>query len=157
MVTFWVTPLALEQTTENKAPEIKVYPNPVSDYVIVEAEGLESIILTDINGLSQPQGDYQAGLSQWGVGGLLSHLLWFMSSSRCISWWFREAFTGFSSFLGLMSSGFHSLCSGRAIRPPMSARSLWISEYMEAGETTQQGRGSWSDEHTQPQPFSRHS
>ena len=79
------------------------------------------------------------------VGGLLSHLLWFMSSSRCISWWFREAFTGFSSFLGLMSSGFHSLCSGRAIRPPMSARSLWISEYMEAVETTQQGRGSWSD------------
>jgi len=50
MVTFWVTPLALEQTTENKAPEITVYPNPVSEYVIVEAEGLESITLTDING-----------------------------------------------------------------------------------------------------------
>ena len=67
---------------------------------------------------------------------LHSHLLWFMSSSRCSSWWLREAFTGFSSFLGLMSSGFHSLYSGRAIRPPMSARSLWISEYMEAVEVT---------------------
>lgn len=27
----------------------------------------------------------------------------------------------------------------------MSARSLWISEYMEAVETTQQGQGSWSE------------
>ena len=50
LVTFWVTPLELEQTAENNTPEIKVFPNPATDYVIVEAEGLESITLTDING-----------------------------------------------------------------------------------------------------------
>ena len=50
MVTFWVTPLALEQTAENVAPEIKVYPNPATDIVTIEAEGLESVTLTDING-----------------------------------------------------------------------------------------------------------
>ena len=50
MVTFWVTPLALEQTAENVAPEIKVYPNPATDIVTIEAEGLETVTLTDING-----------------------------------------------------------------------------------------------------------
>jgi hypothetical protein len=50
LVTFWVTPLALEQTAENKVPEIEVFPNPARDYVNVEAEGLESVTLTDING-----------------------------------------------------------------------------------------------------------
>ena len=50
MVTFWVTPLALEATSENTTPEIKVYPNPTTDYVTIEAEGLEAVTLTDING-----------------------------------------------------------------------------------------------------------
>ena len=50
LVTFWVTPLALEQTAENVAPEIKVYPNPATDIVTIEAEGLETVTLTDING-----------------------------------------------------------------------------------------------------------
>ena len=50
LVTFWVTPLALEQTAENAATSISVYPNPATDYVTVEAEGLESVTLTDING-----------------------------------------------------------------------------------------------------------
>ena len=50
MVTFWVTPLALDQTAENTIPMVSVYPNPASDYVIVEGEGLEAVLLTDING-----------------------------------------------------------------------------------------------------------
>ena len=50
MVTFWVTPLAPAQTAENNAVEVSVYPNPTTDFVTVEAEGLHSVTLTDING-----------------------------------------------------------------------------------------------------------
>ena len=50
LVTFWVTPLALEQTTENTATNISVYPNPATDYVTVEGEGLENVKIYDLTG-----------------------------------------------------------------------------------------------------------
>ena len=50
MVTFWVTPLDLTQTAENKTMEINMFPNPTSDFVTVEAEGLEHVILMDMTG-----------------------------------------------------------------------------------------------------------
>ena len=50
MVTFWVTPLDITQTAEHQTPRISVYPNPASDYVTVEGEDLQSVVLTDING-----------------------------------------------------------------------------------------------------------
>ena len=50
MVTFWVTSIEPEQTTENNAVEVSVYPNPARDFVIVEAEDLQAVTLTDING-----------------------------------------------------------------------------------------------------------
>ena len=50
MVTFWVTPLEPTHTTENNAMEVSVYPNPASDFVNIEAEDLQSVTLTDING-----------------------------------------------------------------------------------------------------------
>ena len=50
LVTFWVTPLATEQTQENHAPKVSVYPNPTTDFVIVEADDLFEVVLYDIKG-----------------------------------------------------------------------------------------------------------
>ncbi len=50
MVTFWVTPLDITQTDENNILNISVYPNPAKDFMTIEADDLQSIILRDING-----------------------------------------------------------------------------------------------------------
>jgi hypothetical protein len=50
MVTFWVTPLDVEQTTENDAPEVSVYPNPTADIVTIELEGLQQVDVFDATG-----------------------------------------------------------------------------------------------------------
>ena len=50
LATFWVTPLEMEQTSENKTPEIKVFPNPAMEYAIVEGEGVENVIIYDLTG-----------------------------------------------------------------------------------------------------------
>ena len=49
MVTFWVTPLDPTQVNENQL-NISIFPNPATDYVTVEAEDLQYVILTDMNG-----------------------------------------------------------------------------------------------------------
>ena len=50
LVTFWVTPLETVHTVENSAMTISVFPNPTTDFITVEAEGLQSVTLIDING-----------------------------------------------------------------------------------------------------------
>ena len=50
LVTFWVTPLEPAQTAENNAVEVSVYPNPVSDFVTIEAEGLQLVDIYDATG-----------------------------------------------------------------------------------------------------------
>lgn len=50
LVTFWVTPLEAEQTDELKQTTINVFPNPSTDYVTIEAEDLQEVKLTDLNG-----------------------------------------------------------------------------------------------------------
>ena len=50
MVTFWVTPLDITQTIENKALEINVFPNPATDYITVEADGLQQVSIIDLQG-----------------------------------------------------------------------------------------------------------
>ena len=50
MVTFWVTPLALEQTAENTGMTVSIYPNPASDFITVDAEGLTRITILDLTG-----------------------------------------------------------------------------------------------------------
>ena len=50
MVTFWVTPLELEQTSENNAWDIQVFPNPATDFVTIETKGLQQIDVFDATG-----------------------------------------------------------------------------------------------------------
>ena len=50
METFWVTPLDPDGTVENNSSEIHVFPNPVADFVTVEAEELQYVEIIDITG-----------------------------------------------------------------------------------------------------------
>jgi hypothetical protein len=50
MVTFWVTPLDPDGMFENNSLEINIFPNPTTDYVTVEAEGLQQVEILDITG-----------------------------------------------------------------------------------------------------------
>jgi hypothetical protein len=50
MVTFWVTPLDLTQTPENNALNINVFPNPATDHVSIEVEGLQRVSVVDLQG-----------------------------------------------------------------------------------------------------------
>lgn len=50
LVTFWVTPLDITQIEENSTTSINIYPNPTTDFVTVEAEGLQQVTLMDITG-----------------------------------------------------------------------------------------------------------
>ena len=50
MVTFWVTPLDITMAGEKNALEISVFPNPTTDFVTIETEGLQHIILMDQTG-----------------------------------------------------------------------------------------------------------
>ena len=50
MVTFWVTPLDITQTTENNRLDISIFPNPVSEFITIEAEDLQQVALMDMSG-----------------------------------------------------------------------------------------------------------
>ena len=50
LVAFWVTPLETTQTHESHMPQISVYPNPATDHVTVEGEGIQQITLYDWTG-----------------------------------------------------------------------------------------------------------
>ena len=49
MVTFWVTPLDLTLVEENNM-SINVFPNPTTDFVTIEAEQLEKVVIYDASG-----------------------------------------------------------------------------------------------------------
>ena len=49
LVTFWVTPLELEQASENTM-DIHVFPNPATDFVTIESEGLQQVDVFDVTG-----------------------------------------------------------------------------------------------------------
>lgn len=49
MVTFWVTPLDITQVAENGL-NVSVYPNPATDFVTIEADDLQQVILMDMTG-----------------------------------------------------------------------------------------------------------
>ena len=50
LVTFWVTPLDPTDLSENIAHKISVFPNPTTDILNIEAEGLEHVDLFDATG-----------------------------------------------------------------------------------------------------------
>ena len=50
MVTFWVTPLDPDGLQEASEAELSVFPNPVADFVNVEADELQHVTLYDLNG-----------------------------------------------------------------------------------------------------------
>ena len=49
MVTFWVTPIEPLQSSENNL-NISIFPNPATDFVTVEANDLQQVILMDMTG-----------------------------------------------------------------------------------------------------------
>lgn len=49
MVTFWVTPLDPTKVAENQQ-SVNIFPNPAIDFVTVEADGLQTVFLTDLKG-----------------------------------------------------------------------------------------------------------
>ena len=49
LVTFWVTPLDITQVSENQT-NVSVYPNPATDLITVEAEGLKQVDVVDMTG-----------------------------------------------------------------------------------------------------------
>ena len=49
MVTFWVTPIEPLQLLENNL-SISIFPNPVTDFVTIEAENLQQVTLMDMTG-----------------------------------------------------------------------------------------------------------
>ena len=49
MVTFWVTPIEPLQSSENNL-NISIFPNPATDFVTIEANDLQQVILMDMTG-----------------------------------------------------------------------------------------------------------
>ena len=65
MVTFWVTPLDITQTSENNSLEINVFPNPATDYITIEADGLQRVSIIDLQGrtiLSKQAAEAKSGI-----------------------------------------------------------------------------------------------
>jgi hypothetical protein len=81
MVTFWVTPLELEQTTENTVPMVSVYPNPASDYVIVEGEEVTRITILDLTGKVVMTIPVETRQTRVDVSGLMSGLYFIVGES----------------------------------------------------------------------------
>ena len=50
LVTFWVTPLDPTGISENATQNISVFPNPTTDFVTIEAEGLQHVDVFDAAG-----------------------------------------------------------------------------------------------------------
>ena len=50
MVTFWVTPLDPDGLQDNSEVEISAFPNPATEYITIEAEGLQQVELIDMTG-----------------------------------------------------------------------------------------------------------
>ncbi len=50
LVTFWVTPLDPTGVAENNEPAISIFPNPTTDFVTIEMEGLQQVDVLDATG-----------------------------------------------------------------------------------------------------------
>ena len=68
MVTFWVTPLDVTLTDENNAIKMNVFPNPTTDYVTIEAEGIREITIVDVTGRLIKTMPYQGSQANLDMG-----------------------------------------------------------------------------------------
>ena len=84
MVTFWVTPLEPTQVEENHQ-NINVFPNPATDFVIIEAEGLQSVSLTDINGKALSSQAAKGNSIRLDISGLKAGVYFISAKTRSTS------------------------------------------------------------------------
>jgi hypothetical protein len=85
LVTFWVTPLDITKIDEDEALNISIYPNPATDFVTVEAEGLQSVILTDINGKTLSRHAARGNSVRLNVSGLSAGVYLISAKTRSTS------------------------------------------------------------------------
>ena len=84
MVTFWVTPLEPTQVTEN-LQDLSIFPNPATDFITVEAEGLQSVSLTDINGKTLSSQAAKGNSIRVDVSGLKAGVYFISAKTRSTS------------------------------------------------------------------------
>ena len=84
MVTFWVTPLEPTQVTEN-LQDLSIFPNPATDFITVEAEGLQSVSLTDINGKTLSSQAAKGNSIRVDVSGLKAGVYFICAKTRSTS------------------------------------------------------------------------
>ena len=85
MVTFWVTPLEITTTEENKALDINVYPNPATDYVTIKAEDLEEVTLMDMTGKTLSNAAAKGGTIRLDVSNLKAGVYLISAKTRSTS------------------------------------------------------------------------
>ena len=84
MVTFWVTPLDPTQVVETQQ-NINIFPNPATDFVTIEAEGLQSVSLTDLNGKAISSQAAKGNSTQIDVSGLKAGIYLISAKTRSTS------------------------------------------------------------------------
>ena len=85
MVTFWVTPLDITQTDENNALEITVYPNPATDFVMVETEELQYVEILDMTGKALNRVTAEGHSIRLDVSGLKAGVYFISAKTRSTS------------------------------------------------------------------------
>ena len=85
MVTFRVTPLDITQVSEIDASEISVYPNPATDFVSVEAEGLQQVLVMDMTGKTLGSMATKGNSARINVSGLKSGVYLISAKTRSTS------------------------------------------------------------------------
>ena len=82
MVTFWVTPLDITQTIENHNLDISIFPNPTSDFITIEAEGLQQVALMDMSGKTLKCITTNGNTQRMDLSGLPSGMYFIMANTE---------------------------------------------------------------------------
>lgn len=84
LVTFWVTPLELEQASENTM-DVHVFPNPTTDFVTIESEGLQQVEVFDVSGRTIKSVSVTENAPQLDLSGLKSGIYLISAKTRSTS------------------------------------------------------------------------
>ena len=82
MVTFWVTPLDITQTIENHNLDISLFPNPTSDFITIEAEGLRQVTLMDMSGKTLKRITTNGNTQRMDLSGLPSGMYFIIANTE---------------------------------------------------------------------------